>query len=80
MWKGGTDERSTMSTMTEAQQAEIDKINNMTQIEMARLWRFAPSGHPYFDSRLPYYEVFAARFRELGGFTPGISKAIGWGG
>ncbi len=57
----------------------VDRINNMSQIEMARLWRFAPPGHQYFDSSLPYFDIFKARFEELGGFTPAISKAIGWG-
>lgn len=56
----------------------VEKINKMTQMEMASLWRFSPSGHPYFDSTLPYYEIFKKRFSELGGFTPAISKAIGW--
>jgi len=55
------------------------KIDKMTQVEMARLQRFAPSGHPVFDSTLPLYERFKARFKELGGFTPAISKQIGWG-
>ena len=57
----------------------VEQINSMSQIEMARMWRFSPSGNPIFDSSLPYYEIFAKRFKELGGFTPEISKAIGWG-
>ena len=57
---------------------EIEKINQMSQIQMAHLQRFAPSGHPYFDDRLPFYEVFSKRFKELGGMTPAISKTIGW--
>jgi len=57
---------------------EIETINNMTQMQMASLWRFAPSGHPYFDKTKPFYRVFEKRFNELGGFTPEISKAIGW--
>ena len=56
---------------------EIEKINKMSQIEMARLWRFAPSGHPWFDSTKPHHKIFAKRFKELGGFTPEISKALG---
>ena len=60
-------------------QKEIDRINSMTRVEMAKLWRFAPSGHPYFDSSLPYYEIFSKRFKSLGGFSPEISKHIGWG-
>lgn len=55
-----------------AARAEIDA---MTQEQMARLWRYAPSGHPFFDRRLPLYDYFNARFK---GFTPEISKRIGW--
>ena len=57
---------------------EINKINQMSHVGMARLWRFAPSEHPYFDSSMPYFKIFNKRFKELGGFTPEISKAIGW--
>ena len=57
---------------------EIAKINQMSQFDMCSLYRFAPSGHPYFDSSKPYYKHFKKRFDELGGFTPEISKAIGW--
>lgn len=63
-------------------QVEIDQhihnINKMSQEAMASLWRFAPSGHPYFDNTLPLYAEFKRRFDELGGFTPEISKKIGW--
>ena len=62
-------------------QEEIKKhtniINSMSQTDMARMWRFTPSGHIYFDSSLPFYDIFKKRFDELGGFTPGISKEIG---
>lgn len=61
---------------------EIDewkaKIAQMSQLEMARLWRFAPSGHPCFDSTLPLFKIFKDRFEDLGGMTPAISKTIGW--
>ena len=64
--------------MDEKQQKEIDKINQMSQFEMCHLWRFSPPGHPYFDSNLPYFDVFEKRLRKLGGFTPEISKALDW--
>ena len=57
---------------------EIKKINNMSRVEMAKLWRNAPSGHPYFDRSLPYFKVFEKRFQKLGGFSSKISKEIGW--
>jgi hypothetical protein len=67
------------ATMTEEEittaKAKIDKL---TQLEMARLWRFAPAGHPYFSPKFPLSDYFDARFRELGGMTLEISKAIGW--
>lgn len=34
--------------MTPEEILEIKKINNLDRIDIARLWRFAPSGHPYF--------------------------------
>ena len=63
--------------MTDEEQKTIDEINQMSQEQMASLWRFAPSGHPYFDSTKPFFKVFDKRFKELGGFTPAISKALG---
>lgn len=67
--------------MEEIQQKEIDKINKMSHEEMARLYRNAPPGHPYFDTTLPYNKVFDKRlFGELGGMTPELSKSIGWEG
>ncbi len=65
--------------MTEEIAKEIQKINQMSQIEMARLWRFGSRDNKYFDSTGPYAEIFQKRFTELGGFTPEISKQIGWG-
>ena len=62
--------------MTEEEET-IEEINQLSQMDMARLWRYAPPGHPYFDKTKPFYEVFDKRFRELGGFNPTISKAIG---
>jgi len=62
-----------------ADQKVIDDINNMSHIEMARIWRFTPSGHFCFDSDLPYFEIFKKRFEDFGGMTPEIFKEIGWG-
>ena len=57
---------------------EIEKINSMSQVEMCKLWRYAPSDHPYFNSQLPYFKIFEERlFNHFGGFTPTISKALG---
>ena len=55
--------------------AEIDRMDH---VQLAKLWRYAPSGHPVFDRTLPLYEHFRARFEAMGGMTPEISKWIGW--
>ena len=55
------------------------KIDKLSQYEMAKLWRFARIGHPYFDGRnRDLTDYFAKRFKELGGMTPELSKQIGW--
>ncbi len=56
----------------------VAKINSMTYTEMAYAYRFYPSGHGFFDRKLPYRDIFMKRFVELGGMTPKISKLIGW--
>jgi len=56
----------------------INTISSMDHEALAKLWRFAPSGHPVFDSTLPLFEVFNRRFNSFGGMTPEISKRIGW--
>ena len=65
--------------LTEEEKKVIDKINEMDHLDMASLWRNAPSGHSYFDTTKPYHEVFKKRlFTHFDGFTPAISKSIGW--
>ena len=59
-------------------QKHTDEINAMSHYDMASLSRYAPSGHPYFDSTLPLWSIFNARFKELGGWNPQLSKDIGW--
>lgn len=58
---------------------EIEKINQLTHEEMARLWRFSPSGHPYFVMGSPLWEAFEKRWKEFGGMNPTLSKKLGWG-
>jgi len=63
--------------MTEQEIVKAKKdIDKMSRTDMAQFWRFAPAGHPYFDNTLPLSEYFDKRFKELGGFSPAISKAI----
>jgi len=59
-------------------QKHKEKIDQMSREEMCSLWRFAPSGHPYFVSGTELQEYFDKRFKELGGFSPAVSKKIGW--
>lgn len=63
--------------LTPRMREEIEKINQMSHEEMARLRRFAEPGHPYFRSG-PMAEAFDERFQSLGGMTTTISKRIGW--
>ena len=68
-----------MKKLTKEQQQQIDTINSMDHTSMCRLWRFAPCGHQFFDTTKPYHEIFKKRlFDHFGGFTPEISKSIGW--
>ena len=68
--------------MEELSKEEIEKylkqIENMSHSEMASLWRFAPVGHPIFNRNYPLYNIFKIRFDSFGGFTPEVSKDIGW--
>lgn len=64
-----------MTTLTPEIKAEIDA---MTREEMCRVWRFAPVGDPRLQSEAGDY--FAKRLGDLGGFSPEISKKIGWRG
>jgi hypothetical protein len=53
-------------------------IDAMSQFEMARLWRFARIGEfPYIGEAGAYFEQ---QFKAKGGFTPEISKRLGWDG
>ncbi len=61
-------------------ETEKEKIDKLSRLKMATLYRFAPAGHPYFDSTNPVSDYFNKRFSELGGFSPKISKEIGWKG
>ena len=54
------------------------QIDGMSARECASLQRFAPAGHPIFDSRNGLYDYFREHFAQVGGMTPAISKEIGW--
>ncbi|OJV30474.1 MAG: hypothetical protein BGO32_08760 [Bacteroidetes bacterium 37-13] len=59
----------------------LAKIETLDHYTMCRYWRFAPAGTEiYFRNDLPTGEAFKNRlFNHFGGFTPEISKSIGWG-
>jgi hypothetical protein len=59
--------------MTPEQKALID---SMSQEDLCRRWRFAPAGDPLFQGECGKY--FSERLKEKGGFTPEISKGLGF--
>ena len=59
--------------MTPDEKAQID---SMSQYDLCRLWRFAKFPHPLLQGDTGEY--FSLRLKELGGFTPEISKSLGW--
>ncbi len=76
--KLATKRKGYIMKLSESEKIELRKIYSMSQFEMANLWRFAPAGHPWFNSTLPYFKHFNRRFKRLGGMTSEISKQIGW--
>lgn len=65
---------SDCSVMTDEQKAEID---SMSRYDMCSYWRFAKTGAPLIMGACG--EHFKKRlFDELGGFSPEISKSLGW--
>ena len=67
-----------MTYLSDEEQEAISlkaQIDVMSREEMARRWRFAPVGDPMFQGEVGDY--FEKRFKELGGFSPEISKKIG---
>lgn len=50
-------------------------INSLSHLEMAKIWRNAPSNHPYIqDPEL--FALFKTRFDAFGGMTPSMSKKL----
>jgi len=59
--------------MTEEEKKRIDA---MSQYELCKMWRFAKCGASLLQGDTGKY--FAERLKEKGGFTPEISKYLGW--
>jgi hypothetical protein len=53
------------------------KIDAMSHYQLCERWRFAKSGDPLFQSANGDYFKHKL-FDEYGGFTPEISKQLGW--
>ena len=60
--------------MTPEQKQQID---NMSHYQLCALWRFAKDGDPLLQGEAGDH-VKKRLFEELGGFTPEISKSLGW--
>ncbi len=53
------------------------QIDEMSHYEMCRVWRFAETENPLLQGNVGEY--FTERlFHYYGGFTPEISKSLGW--
>jgi len=52
------------------------RIDSMSQYELCEMWRFASVGEPLLQGEVGKY--FEKRLKEKGGFTPDISKQLGW--
>jgi hypothetical protein len=59
--------------MTPEQKKQID---SMSQYDLCRKWRFAKVGDPLLQGEAGEY--FSKVLKEKGGFTPEISKDLGW--
>lgn len=59
--------------MTEEQKAVIDGLD---QYQLCRIWRFSSVGESLLQGDTGKY--FKEKLDEKGGFTPEISKSLGW--
>ena len=55
----------------------IEQVEKADREQICRWWRFLSS--PETDEEVEVMNRIAERFDEVGGFTPEISKRIGWG-
>lgn len=52
------------------------RIDSMSQYDLCRMWRFSKAGEPLLQGDTGDY--FSECLKEKGGFTPEISKDLGW--
>jgi hypothetical protein len=58
---------------------QIEILNELTQYQMCYMWRFHVGNPDYFDNTKEISKSFSHRlFNHFGGFTPEISKQLGW--
>jgi len=55
----------------------MEGVEKADREQLCRWWRFLSS--PETDEEVKVMNRIAERFKEVGGFTPEISKRIGWG-
>ena len=55
----------------------IEEVEQMTRLELCRLWRFAHVSE-FWQRDNPVANAAKERLDTLGGFSPEISKQIGW--
>ena len=55
----------------------IEEVEKADREQICRWWRFLRS--PETDEEVKAMNRIVERFKELGGFTPEISKRLGWG-
>jgi hypothetical protein len=66
----------TIEGLTIEDKAEIDALSHE---EMCRMWRFGTRKAEWKDGAHPAGRYFTERlWNHFGGFTPEISKSIGW--
>ena len=68
----------------------IEAVNKADRYQICYWWRFLPSPGmkavnkssaeftKVLEAEAPIMDRIAERFKEMGGFTPEISKSIGW--
>lgn len=55
------------------------EIDGLSHFQMCSMWRKGTGNKAFFDSSNPISAYFRDRlFKHYGGFTPEISKQIGW--
>ena len=69
-----TDKKVELGELTTERKAEI---NAMSHYDMCSTWRFSQIGNWMVTGECGEY-FFERLFRHFGGFTPEISKSLGW--